>query len=147
MDGEPVWLCSVSHQLNGRIVATGTWKKHDFAFAERLAHTALAGVGDQARERAFRMNITFCIHRAVSAFEKATLPRSWACATGGMAGGPVQVLWSRGIAHRPAAMPCVNPGHLLINPERPDLWLPDDCGQCEPCLARAAIAQKIGFNT
>lgn len=26
-----------------------------------------------------------------------------------------------------------------INPDRPDLWLPVDCGLCGPCQARASI--------
>jgi hypothetical protein len=89
------------------------------------------------------MNITFCVHRAVSEEEKARLPACWAGAAGGLAGGPVEVLWSRGIEHRPAAMPCECPDHLVIDPLRPDLWLPLDCGRCPPCLARAAIDRTI----
>jgi hypothetical protein len=146
MDGEPVWLCSVSHYDKHGIIGTAKWTPNDYSMAHRLAHSALAGVGDFARERAFRMNITFCVHRAVSQEEKAKLPASWDCATGGMAGGPVEVLWSRGIEHKPAAMPCKNPKRVAIEPSRPDLWIPHDCGECEPCLARKAIAEKIGFN-
>jgi hypothetical protein len=146
MDGQPVWLCSVSHysRASKRIVATGQWPKYHFEFAERLAHAALDGVGDPARERAFRMNITFCIHRAVSSGEKANLPASWSRALGGMAGGPVEVLWSRGIEHRPASMPCESPRRLIIEAARPDLWVPEDCGQCAPCRARAIVAESIG---
>lgn len=144
MDGQPVWLCSVSHtDRGGKIIATGTWLESYFVFAEHLAHAQLYGVGDDGRERAFRMNITFCIHRAVSEQEKLNLSGEWQGARGGLAGGPVAVLWSKGIEHRPAAMPCRSPGRLVIEPTRPDLWVPEDCGQCEPCRARAVIAAAL----
>jgi hypothetical protein len=143
MDGEPVWLCSVSHGGPRGIIGTGDWGPAEFALAERLAHSALKGVGDPGRERAFRMNITFCIHRAVSAAEKASLPACWAGAPGALAGGPVEVLWSRGIPHRAAAMPCEKPTRLVIDRSRPDLWLPTDCQKCSPCLARLAIERTI----
>ena len=146
-DGAPVWLCSVSHYdpRRGRIIGTGEWSGGDFALATRLALSALRGVGDPARERAFRMNITFCVHRLVSDAEREELPASWGEASGGLAGGPVEVLWSRGIPHRPAAMPCADPLHEVLDARRPDLWLPLDCGRCEPCRARAVIAERIGF--
>lgn len=144
MDGQPVWLCSVSHVgRNGRIIATGDWPTDDFRLAERLAHSTLAGAGDPSRERAFRMNITFCLHRAVSAAEQTRLPACWRDAPGFLAGGPVEVLWSRGIAHRPAALPCAAPGQIVLDPARPDLWFPEDCGRCGPCRARAAILSAI----
>lgn len=153
MDGQPVWLCSVSCHGNNaipgkkpRTVATGEWTPEMFATAEKLAHAALKGVGDESRERAFRMNITFCIHRAVSDKEKAKLPAKWATAPGGLAGGPIQVLWSRGIEHKPASMPCENPTHMIIDLARPDLWAPGDCGLCEPCKARAKIVANLPTN-
>jgi hypothetical protein len=144
MSGAPVWLASVSHSdKRGRIIGTVNWTRYDFTLAERIAHRELEGVGDAARERCFRMNITFCIHRAVSAEEIARLPKEWACAPGGLAGGPVEVLWSRGIEHKPASMPCNAPRHRVINVQRPDLWVPEDCGKCEPCLARAVIQRQV----
>jgi len=143
MDGEPVWLCSVSFAPGGRIRATGTWSAAELALAERLARSALAGVGAESQERAFRMNVTFCVHRAVSAAEKARLPPQWAGAPGGLAGGPVEVFWSRGIAHRPAAMPCASPARLVLDRARPDLWVPEDCGTCPACVARHAIATEL----
>lgn len=143
MDGQPVWLCSVSRRSKaGEIIGTSQWSADDFRRAELFAHASLAGVGDRDRERAFRMNITFCIHRAVSDAEKTKLPAAWDGSAGGMAGGPVEVLWSRGIGHRPAAMPCCNPSHHVIDGKRPDLWVPVDCGACEPCRARAEIEAK-----
>jgi len=141
MQGQPVWLCSVSHYDKTGLLTTGTWSKDDFALAERLAHSALAGVGNPARERGFRMNITFCIHRAINAEEETALPTCWSGAEGALAGGPVEVLWSRGIPHCVAAMPCVNPGRMIIDERRPDLWVPTDCGECEPCRGRIAASE------
>lgn len=138
-----MWLCSVSQLDKKGIKGTAEWSPDEFAMAERLAHSALFGVGNESRERAFRMNITFCIHRAVSAAEMASLPPEWSCAVGGLAGGPVEVLWSKGISHRAASMPCVQPVRQVIDYSRADLWIPLDCGECEPCQARAAIEQKV----
>ncbi len=138
MDGQPVWLCSVSRARRGRTLATKKWTKGEFTFAEGIAHGILDGVGNPECERAFRMNITFCIHRAVSLNEMERLPR-WEELPGGLAGGPVEVLWSRGIPHREAAMPCHRPGHMVIDKTRPDLWIPEDCGECPPCVARELI--------
>ncbi len=139
MDGQPVWLCSVSRSRYHQTLATKKWTKGEFATAEQIAHDALEGVGHVYCERAFRMNITFCIHRALSATEMDRLPSTWQCLPGGLAGGPVEVLWSRGIAHREAAMPCHRPGHLIIREKRPDLWVPEDCGKCPPCVERGRI--------
>ena len=143
MAGQPVWLCSVSYHPKGGTLGTARWSQADFALAERLAHAALRGVGNQDCERAFRMNITFCIHRAVSEQELALLPVDWECSSGSLAGGPVAVLWSRGIEHRASAMPCENPWHLVIDVNRSDLWIPEDCGKCGPCVARAQIAAGL----
>ena len=133
-----MWLVSVSKRVKGRIKATGTWTGHQFDLAGGHAIRALLGIGDPHRERAFRMNITFCVHRAVSAEEALRLPKEWAAAVGGMAGPPVEVLWSRGIEHTLASMPCRAPGRLVIDPQRQDLWVPEGCGKCDVCEAREA---------
>src|SRR5262245_10666492 len=120
MAGQPVWLCSVSRRSKkGRIIGAADWQARDFGIAEQHAHDALNGVGDPGRERAFRMNITFCIHRALNADEVAALPACWLNSPGGFAGGPVQVLWSRGIEHRAASMPCERPTRLVVMDDRP----------------------------
>lgn len=139
MGGLPVWLVSVSYRPFGIIKGTEQWSEGDFKKAEALAHRVLEGIGDSEKERAFRMNITFCIHRAVSREEIDNLPGSYCDLPGGLAGGPVEVLWSRGIKHTVSAMPCVNPHRKIINWSRLDLWVPEDCQMCEPCLARLAI--------
>lgn len=143
MDGQPVWLCSVSRGRRGETLATKNWTKGEFTFAEGIAHDILDGVGNPECERAFRMNITFCIHRALSGPELFRLPHSWRELPGGLAGGPVEVLWSCGILHREAAMPCHRPGHLVFDKTRPDLWIPEDCGECPPCVARERIHSSI----
>lgn len=89
------------------------------------------------------MNITLCLHRALSDAEVAGLPPGWQGLPGGLAGGPVEVLDSRGIpADLEAAKPCHNPGHVVEFPDRPDLWIPEDCRKCPPCIARAAIERQ-----
>lgn len=142
MDGQPVWLCSVSRGRRAQTLATKNWTKSEFEFAEGIAHDTLDGVGSPECERAFRMNITFCIHRTLNVVEQLRL-QSWRELPGGLAGGPVEVLWSRGIPHREAAMPCYRPGHLVIDKARPDLWIPEDCGKCPPCVAREIIHSNV----
>lgn len=146
MSGRPVWLASVSRRRRGQIRATGTWTRRQFSEAENIAHRALSGAGAPQCERAFRMNITFCIHRALSAEEEESLPAEWCSAEGGLVGPPVEVLWSRGIDHTTAAMPCRAPSRLIIDPERPDLWVPEGCGKCDVCEARESAAKNGGNN-
>lgn len=142
MDGEPVWLASVSLRRGGKIIGTEKWNGKRYEMAEKIAHRTLRGVGDDRRERAFRMNITFCIHRALKTAEKEKLPASFFQSPGGVAGPPVEVLWARGIRHRLAAMPCRNPARSVVIPERPDLWVPNGCESCDPCRARNASLSK-----
>lgn len=136
MNGEPVWLASASYRRGVEILGTSDWQPRHFRRAEKVVTQGLAGVGDSDRQRAFRMNITFCVHRALTDGEKARLPASFLEGPGGGAGPPVEVLWSCGIEHSLASMPCENPGHREVIPERPDLWLPESCGSCAVCLAR-----------
>jgi len=85
------------------------------------------------------MNITVCLHRAATVEEINGLPAEWHGNIGGMAGGPVACLWSRGIPDAPSCLPCAKPIRLPTSEDRPDLWIPEDCGQCPPCKARAAL--------
>jgi hypothetical protein len=117
------------------------WKRLE---AERLLNRTLSGVGDMDRERLFRMNITLCLHRALTANEKAGLPAGWQNAPGGLAGGPVEILRSRGIPDDlESAKPCLSPGQRVQFLTRPDLWIPQDCGNCPPCVARAVIEKQV----
>lgn len=141
MSGRPVWLVSISKRdRDGRIKGTGKWSKAEYRIAETLAHDVLKGVGVPDKERAFRMNVTFCVHRAATLDEIRGLPNDWHCALGGLAGGPVEVLWSNGIPTSPSCRPCENPGRMDSGCGRQDLWIPVDCGECEPCRARAEMA-------
>lgn len=147
MNGQPVWLVSVSMRRqaknDSKIIPTGEWSKTQFRAAKELAHNVLKGIGERQRERAFRMNVTFCIHRALSELEVANLDPSFNKAPGGLAGGPVEVLWSKGIEHCTASMPCENPAKRVIVADQPELWVPIDCEQCDPCLARKKIEDSI----
>ena len=107
-----------------------------------MLNNALAGVGDSTKERLFRMNITLCLHRAARPEEVAELPDTWHKAPTGLAGGPVACIWSHGIPVVDSCLPCENPGHQVLYPTRPDLWIPIDCQKCPPCLARAKIANR-----
>lgn len=141
MDGQPVWLVSLSRRdAVGNILPTGRWPKGSYDIGYRLLAAFLDGVGDPSRERLFRMNVTLCLHRAASLPEQIMLPCDWGEKLAGMAGGPVEVLWSKGIPERPGALPCESPHHGDPFCGNPELWFPIDCGECPPCRARAALA-------
>ena len=108
-----------------------------------MLRDVLDGVGNEEKERLFRMNITLCMHRACTYDEVAGLPHNWQVALSGMAGGPVEVIWSKNVSESPSAKPCEKPEHILPDTRRVDLWLPGDCGKCGPCLARAEIQRTI----
>jgi len=42
----------------------------------------------------------------------------------------------------PSAMPCYSPGRRTFDRNRPDLWIPVDCGVCPPCMARKAVRTR-----
>lgn len=142
MQGHPVWLASVSCRRGDRLLASTDWRdRFDWAVG-RLRSVVLRGVGDETRERLFRMNVTLCLHRAVSDAELEGFPAGWKCSPGGLAGGPVEILWSKGVVESPSCRPCENPRwDTRLEPDRPDLALPIDCGRCGPCLARKHIAE------
>lgn len=98
----------------------------------------LGDLGDRARQRQFRMNITICRHRALTQAEVDALPPEWHDAKPrDIAGGPVAVQWAVGVPDVPSIRPCHNPGHKMLVYGRPDLWFPEDCGTCPPCIARS----------
>ena len=138
-----MWLASASWRDElGRTIATGDWSEEQRRRARQALINALVWVGCPSRQRLFRMNITLCLHRALSDRERDMLPDSFWSSCGGLAGGPVELLETMGLAARPAALPCRNPGRKVLDRERPDLWLPIDCKQCEPCLARLEIDRE-----
>jgi hypothetical protein len=137
MNGQPVWLASISRRRdNGRVLYVPEWSDSQRRAAEWTLRRTLRGVGNPDRERLFRMNVTLCLHRAATDAEVAAAPAWFLTARGcGLAGGPVEVLseTERGSA---STRPCTTPGRHILEPTNPHAWVPIDCGLCEPCRAR-----------
>lgn len=139
MDGQPVWLASISRRYQGKFVAVPRWTPNLLSEMTGQLMGVLNGVGDMSRQRMFRMNLTLCLHRAATDVEVGFMPdwfhKSKAC---GLAGGPVEVLWET-VTGSQSTKPCKHPRKHQLDASDPLLWLPLDCGTCAPCLARAAI--------
>jgi hypothetical protein len=142
MDGWPVWLASLSiRDRNGNVAPTEKWSAERMDAAQASIDTLLSGLGDQEHERSFRMCVTLCRHRALTANEADELPNDWwTTPAEDLAGGPVEVLWSRGIPSRPSTEPCANPTKV---PLAPGLFFPEDCGVCPSCAARKACRSRL----
>lgn len=141
MEGQPVWLASFSQRfLNGVIIATGSYSRMTREVATEILRGVVDGVGNPHRERLFRMNVTLCLHRALTDEEVKGLPADFHAAEAiHIAGGPVEVLWEN-VPARASTRPCTSPTRLYLTWSRRDLWIPEDCGRCAPCQARAAIS-------
>lgn len=141
MNGQPVWLASVSRlRPNGRTLYVPEWSPRQMREGERLLREVLAGVGDTSRERLFRMNVTLCMHRAATNEEvQAQAPWFLTARGNGLAGGPVEIL-SETEAGSQSTRPCHHPGKYIIDSSNPHGWIPADCGSCPPCLARSSCA-------
>lgn len=139
MKGQPVWLASISRiRPNGKTVYVPEWSPSQLRSGEKALRELLIGVGNTSRERLFRMNVTLCLHRAATDAEVAEQPFWFLSAPGnGLAGGPVQVLSETEVGSA-STRPCLNPRKYVIDRTSPHGWIPCDCGQCEPCFARAA---------
>lgn len=140
-----MWLASVSLRKLGRIVPTQAYGEGKHRRAGQILDAILRGVGDQRWERAFRMCVTECRHRGLSDEEIAALPPSWKQAVArDLAGGPLEVFWSRGVPDTAiSANPCHHPSKEPFPGGPSDLYLPLDCGACPPCVARMEI-QRTG---
>lgn len=139
MNGQPVWLASVSRMRpNGKTLYVPEWTQPQLRDATRQLRQVTAGIGNQKRERLFRMNVTLCLHRAATDEEVAGQPEWFLKSPGnGLAGGPVEVLWET----EPGAQstkPCESPKRYMLDARNPHSWIPTDCGQCPPCMARRA---------
>jgi hypothetical protein len=140
MNGRPVWLASASLRDSfGNIIPSARWSGDDRALLESMLLRALDGVGDQRFERMFRMPVTACIHRQLTAEEEAGLPQRWhELQPIHMAGGPLEILRET-VPGAPSTRPCAAPVRQRVPGNRdPDLFLINDCGECETCLARIA---------
>src|SRR6266536_854297 len=146
MRGQPVWLASLSRRspLTGRPVATGLWVDQTRQEAIATLRQVLGPAGNRERERIFRMNVTMCIHRALTDDELMALPAYFheAEATD-LAGGPIEILWESE-AGQASTQPCHAPIRQDLGYGDPLLWVPLDCGQCPPCLARAGLDPQMG---
>lgn len=145
MQGQPVWLVSVSRKsiITGRFVPVVRWTPEQMSEARTLIGDVLRGVGDRRRERLFRMNVTLCLHRALTDDEVAALPGGCAFTSVNLAGGLVEVLWESepgSDSTKPCEVPIRQP--FPGEPFDPDLWLPIDCQKCGPCRARMAIESE-----
>src|SRR5262245_25734887 len=143
MAGTPVWLASLSRTspITREPIATGRCTQRERDGAAALLRDVLADRGDLSRERHFRMNLTYCIHRAISTEEAAALPEDfWDGTVRGLAGAPVEVLLETE-AGSASTRPCLRPGKLRLGFRDPDLWIPVDCGSCPSCVARAGLEQ------
>lgn len=145
MNGQPVWLASISRRdSKGARVYVPEWGKAVRDVAERLLRQMVDGVGNPSRERLFRMNVTMCLHRAASDEEVAAQSEEFRCAPGnGLAGGPVEIL-AETEQGSPSTRPCEAPDRHVIDRASPHGWIPVDCGDCEPCLARANFMAAKG---
>jgi hypothetical protein len=142
MDGWPVWLASLSlRDRHGKIVPTETWSAERMAACQASIDTLLDGLGDPAYERSFRMCVTLCRHRALTADEADQLPDEWWTQPArDLAGGPIEVLWSRGLPETLSTEPCANPTKVLL---APGCFFPKDCGVCPSCEARKACRSRL----
>lgn len=134
-----MWLASVSlRDKRGDIIGTAKWTPRQWRYAEdTLKNYALRGAGDENRERMFRMCITLCLHRGIRDDELDQIEDWWFDAAAvDLAGGPLEIIYAKGVPDIESAKPCHHPRKQLIDLSRLDLYLPRDCGVCPPCIAR-----------
>lgn len=140
MGGVPVWLASYSlRNKKGMLVTTDLFDAVQRRRARDVLLQALAGVGDVNRFRLFRMQVTTCLHRALTDEERDAI---CACPLGRpryIAGLPVEIIEERGVPDIPSTRPCLTPSRRPLDPKNARAWLPVGCGTCEPCRARAEI--------
>lgn len=142
MGGQPVWLASISRKsrTTGRTLPTSLWTRESILEAGELLQRVLGPTGDLSRQRLFRMNITLCLHRALTDEEVDALPRYFhQDPPVDLAGGPVETLWET-VPGELTVKPCHTPTRQLLDPYNTLLWLPIDCGECPPCVAREELA-------
>ncbi len=144
MEGWPVWLASVTLRDRAwKIRPTETWTAKDHEHATAVLDMALGDVGDDSKQRQFRMCSTLCRHRALTDAEASKLPSWWFTEIAkDIAGGPVELEWEKGLAPSLSTRPCEHPSWVQIDPNDARLKFPMDCGECEPCKARAMCANR-----
>jgi hypothetical protein len=94
----------------------------------------------------FRMCITACLHRGIRQDELDQIPQWWFDAEAiDIAGGPVQIIYSKGIPDIESAKPCYSPRKQILDTSRLDLYFPKDCGKCPPCIARTNVRSSCAI--
>lgn len=136
-----MWLASTAtrNRKTGKIIRTDKLAPDVLYKAIVLLREAVEGRGDPERERLFRMNATICLHRVLSTEDRLALdPAFFRAEPIDIAGGPVEIIWES-VEGSASTRPCKRPRKKLIDRQQPELWVPVDCGICEPCIARAQI--------
>lgn len=128
-------------------ISTGLWIPQARREAEAHLLRLLGPAGNPARERLFRMNVTMCLHRALTDEEvDAAGPALRTDAPTDLAGGPIEILreTEEGLE---TTKPCHNPTRVGMDPRDALLWLPFDCTKCPPCIARMALQEERDLAT
>jgi hypothetical protein len=134
-------LASISRRRHqGGTLYVPEWSDSQRREAEKILRRVVLGVGNESRERLFRMNVTLCLHRAATDAEVAAQPPWFLAAQGvGLAGGPVEILRETE-AGSDSTRPCASPSRRILDPRKLDVaWIPVDCGTCPPCRARGRL--------
>src|SRR5262245_66552327 len=126
MAGTPVWLCSISRRspLRGGRLATPLWTPQTMAESIALLRRCVGPAGNPARERVFRMQITICLHRAITAEESQQLP-GWfhEAPPTDLAGGPIEIGFEIEDSWR-STKPCHAPLKDPLDGTTPWLYVP-----------------------
>lgn len=141
MEGYPAWMASLCLRGPRGIIHTARYTMEQMLQSRQVLYRALEKAGDPSRERLFRANACLYLHRCTSTDEQARLPH---CETSFPAALPIQVLYTKGLPPIPSTDPCADPRRHILDPRRPDLWLPEDCGACVSCLARDRVRAGKG---
>jgi len=140
MEGHPAWMASLSLRGAEGPINVFKYSMAQMIRATELLRTALRGVGNPERERLFHTNGCLYLHRAVSERERMILP---AACPRSVASLPLRVIYTRGLPPIPSTDPCADPIRQVLNPARPDLWTPEECGECPSCEARKARRLEV----
>lgn len=139
-----MWQASLSHRdrRSNKTRPTDSLTPAELRDAERVLLDWLEGVGDRALERVARMTGSIAVYRATTEAEREQMPVAFFMVPPVHTfGGAVEILRETEPAVL-SARPCLNPGRRWVD-RRANLWLPTDCGECPPCLARKALDQEL----
>lgn len=136
-----MWQSSISRADGSGIVCTEIWSETQKREGIELLQSVLEGVGDLSKQRLGRFMATYQLHRACTPEEVVSLPESWHRARWGMAGAPLELVWST-VETPISSQPCEFPTKRFLLASRPDLWFPEECDVCDSCMARSAVRAR-----